>query len=173
MRFLASRALSIGHQAFSQQPLSFTQRATLTTIKPAPARRQTFKKHVSYKPDPQEKPVNPNKNKKIPYKARPLEQPMVPLPAKDPKEVGTYLRYIIKRTPSLQIPVYRKWMSGGNRCIVMIKKVKGDHAKLVKDLSDDLDIKAEDIRLNPVTQHIEIKGDLYAETMKWILKVGF
>ncbi|UZP42058.1 hypothetical protein NXS19_009874 [Fusarium pseudograminearum] len=156
MRFLASRALSIGRQAFSQQPISFTQRATLTTIKTAPARIPTFKKHVSYKPDPQKKPINPNKNKKIPY-----------------KEVGTYLRYIIKRTPSLQIPVYRKWMSGGNRCIVIIKKVKGDHAKLVKDLSDDLDIKAEHIRLNPVTQHIEIKGDLYAETMKWILNVGF
>jgi large subunit ribosomal protein L49 len=98
---------------------------------------------------------------------------MVPPPAKNPKEVGTYLRYIIKRTPSLQVPVYRKWMSGGNRCIVMIKKVKGDYSKLVKDISDDLDIKAEDIRINPVTQHIEIKGDVYTQTVQWVLNAGF
>ncbi|GKT99029.1 mitochondrial large ribosomal subunit l49 [Fusarium langsethiae] len=173
MRFLVSRALSIGRQAFSQQPVSFTQRASLTTVRTAPARTPTFKKHVSYKPDPQDQPSNPSRKNKIPYKARPLEQPMVPPPAKNPKEVGTYLRYIIKRTPSLQVPVYRKWMSGGNRCIVMIKKVKGDYSKLVKDISDDLDIKAEDIRINPVTQHIEIKGDVYAQTVQWVLNAGF
>ncbi|RGP80001.1 mitochondrial large ribosomal subunit l49 [Fusarium longipes] len=173
MRFFTSRALSIGRQAFSQQPVSFTQRASLTTINTVPARPPTFKKHVSYKPNPLERPTNPNRKNKIPYKERPLKQAVVPLPSKVPKEVGTYLRYIIQRTPSSQIPVYRKWMSGGNRCIVIIKKVKGDRPKLVKDLSKDLEIKTDDIRINPVTQHIEIKGDFYAKTVQWVLDTGF
>ncbi|KAL4722698.1 54S ribosomal protein img2, mitochondrial [Fusarium chlamydosporum] len=157
MRFLTSRALSIGRQAFSQQPVAFAQRACLTTVTEVPARPPTFKKHVSYKPDPLQKATNPNKKNKIPYKDRPLKQPMVPLPTQDPGQLGTHLRYIIKRTPSSQLPIYRKWMSGGNRCIVLIKKVKGDRPKLVKDLARDLEIKTDDIRLNPVTQHIEIK----------------
>jgi large subunit ribosomal protein L49 len=173
MRFLTSRALSIGRQAFSQQPVSFTQRASLTTVNTAPARTPTFKKHVSYSPNPLEKPTNPNKKNKIPYKERPLKQAMVPLPTKNPKEVGTHTRYIVKRTPSSQVPVYRKWMSGGNRCIILIKKVKGDRPRLVQHLSRDLEIKADDIRINPVTQHIEIKGDYYAKTMEWVLKSGF
>ncbi|OBS21865.1 hypothetical protein FPOA_08201 [Fusarium poae] len=173
MRSLVSRALSTGRQAFSQQPVSFTQRASITTVRTAPARSPTFKKHVSYKPNPADQPSNPNRKNKIPYQARPLEQPTVPLPSKDRKRIAANLQYIIKRTPYTQLPVYRKWMSGGNRCIVIIKKVKGDQLKMVKDLSEDLQIKAEDIRINPVTQHIEIKGDMYAQTMKWLLDTGF
>ncbi|KAL6913957.1 hypothetical protein FSST1_011717 [Fusarium sambucinum] len=173
MRFSVSQSLSIGRQAFSQQPVSFTQRAFLTTVRTAPARNPTFKKHVSYKPNPGDQPSNPNRKNKIPYQVRPLEQPIVPSPSKDRKRIAAHLQYIINRTPYAQLPVYRKWMSGGNRCIVIIKKVKGDHLKLVKDLSDDLQIKAEDIRINPVTQHIEIKGDFYAQTLKWLLDVGF
>jgi len=169
MHFLTSRALSIGRQALSQQPVSLTQRAALSTVRTAPDRTPTFKKHVSYKPNPLEKATNPNKKNKIPYKDRPLKQPLFTLPHGDPKHIGTYLRYVIKRTPSSQLPVYRKWMSGGNRCIVLIKKVKGDLPKLVKDLLRDLEIKADDIRINPVTQHIEIKVSGYLHLMYYLL----
>jgi large subunit ribosomal protein L49 len=86
-----------------------------------------------------------------------MKQAFVPLPTKKPEEIGATLRYIIRRTPASQLAIYRKWMSGGNRMIVLIKKIDGDRSKLVKDLIRDLQIKPVDIRINPVTQHVEIK----------------
>jgi len=156
MHFLTSRVLSIGRQAIAQKPAIFTQRASYSAA--ATSSTNTFKTHVSYKPNPLRQPVNPNRKNKIPYKDRPLKQPFVPPPvSKNPEKLGATLRYVIRRTPSSQLPVYRKWMSGGNRMIVIIKKIDGDRSKFIQDLARDLEIKPVDIRLNPTTQHVEIK----------------
>ncbi|KAF4449771.1 mitochondrial large ribosomal subunit l49 [Fusarium austroafricanum] len=171
MCFLTSRALSAGRHTLAQRPAIFIQRESYSAA--AAAGTNTFKAHVSYKPNPQTKPVNPNQKNKIPYKDRPLKQPFVPLPSKSAEQLGTMLGYIIRRTPSSQLPVYHKWMSGGNRVIVIIKKIDGDRSKLVQDLARDLEIKPVDIRLNPSTQHVEIKGNVYDKTLEWILKTGF
>lgn len=64
-------------------------------------------------------------------------------------------------------------MSGGNRMIVIIKKIDGDRSKFIQDLARDLEIKPVDIRLNPTTQHVEIKGHVYDKAVEWILKTGF
>ncbi|KAF5017308.1 hypothetical protein F66182_10781 [Fusarium sp. NRRL 66182] len=171
MRFLISQALSLGCRAIAQKPAFLTQRASFATA--ISAGQNTFKTHVSYKPNPLDKPVNPNKKNKIPYKDRPMKQPFTPLPTKTPKQLAADNNYIIRRTPSSQLPVYRKWMSGGNRVIVLVKKVDGNRKKLVGDLAQALEVKREDIRINPTTQHIEIKGDYYNKAMEWLLKTGF
>ncbi|KAF9769080.1 hypothetical protein IL306_013564, partial [Fusarium sp. DS 682] len=156
MNFLTSRVLSVGRQTIAQKPAIFTQRAAYSAV--AAPSTNTFKTHVSYKPNPLRQPVNPNRKNKIPYKDRQLKQPFFPLPStKHPEQLGATLRYVVRRTPSSQLPVYRKWMSGGNRMIVIIKKIDGDRPKFVKDLARDLEIKPVDIRLNPITQHVEIK----------------
>ncbi|KAH7246182.1 hypothetical protein BKA59DRAFT_477406 [Fusarium tricinctum] len=171
MRFLTSRALSVGRQAITPKPATLTPRSPFSSAVSAGA--TTFKTHVSYKPNPLDKPTNPNKKHKIPYKERPMKQAFVPLPTKKPEEIGATLRYIIRRTPASQLAIYRKWMSGGNRMIVLIKKIDGDRSKLVKDLIRDLQIKPVDIRINPVTQHVEIKGDVYDKVIQWVLNTGF
>ncbi|KAF4966287.1 hypothetical protein FSARC_6020 [Fusarium sarcochroum] len=171
MRFLTSRALSVGRQAITQKPVSFTQRAFLGSA--VPAGTNTFRTHVSYKPNPLEKPVNPNKKNKIPYKERPLKQPFTPLPTKTPEQLTKSHNYFIRRTPGSQLPIYRKWMSGGNRVIVIVKKIEGHRTLLVKDLMKALEINKTDIRLNPTTQHVEIKGDHFNKAMEWLLKTGF
>ncbi|KAF5654190.1 mitochondrial large ribosomal subunit l49 [Fusarium heterosporum] len=171
MRFLTSRALSAGLQAIVRKPTTLTPRAPFSSAVSAGA--TTYKTHVSYKPNPLQRPTNPNKKNKIPYKERPMKQPFVPLPTKNPEQLGATLRYIIRRTPASQLAVYRKWMSGGNRTIVIIKKVDGDRSQLVKDLTRDLGIKPVDIRINPTTQHIEVKGDVYDKVIQWVLKTGF
>ncbi|KAF5002674.1 hypothetical protein FGRMN_212 [Fusarium graminum] len=171
MRFLTSRALSAGLQAVIQKPTALTPRAFFSSAVSTGA--TTYKTHVSYKPNPLQRPTNPNKKNKIPYKERPMKQPFVPLPTKNLEQLGATLRYIIRRTPASQLAVYRKWMSGGNRTIVIIKKVDGDRSRLVKDLTRDLEIKPVDIRINPTTQHIEVKGDVYDKVIQWVLKTGF
>lgn len=41
--------------------------------------------------------------------------------------------------------------------MVLIKKVDGDRKKLLEDLVETLGVSKQDIRLNPTTQHIELK----------------
>lgn len=41
--------------------------------------------------------------------------------------------------------------------MVLIKKVDGDRKKLLDDLVETLGVSKQDIRLNPTTQHIELK----------------
>lgn len=158
MRFLLPRALSTGRQALLQKPAfhaSLAQRCSfLPAVQIAPA---SFKTHAGYKPNPSETPVNPNVRNKIHEKKRPIKRPFVPPPTKTEEELTAALPYIIRRTPYAQLPIYRKFMSGGNRCIILIKKIDGDRSKLVEDLTVALELQRKDIRLNPTTQQIEIK----------------
>ncbi|KAG8409822.1 hypothetical protein J3458_018904 [Metarhizium acridum] len=102
----------------------------------------------------------------------PMSRAPTPPPTKSPEELAG-AAYIVRRTPSIQLPVYRRFMSGGNRQVVLIKKVDGDRKKLLEDLVDSLGVSKQDIRLNPTTQHIELKGDYYEKTKSWLLEHGF
>ena len=64
-------------------------------------------------------------------------------------------------------------MSGGTRLIILIKKVDGDRRKMVEDLIAGLQITRDDVRLNPTTQHIELKGDYFEKAKNWLLATGF
>lgn len=77
-------------------------------------------------------------------------------PKKSPDELAG-LAYVIHRTSYIQLPVYRRFMSGGNRQVVLIKQVGGDRRKLLEDLVEGLGIERDNIRINPTTQHVELK----------------
>ncbi|PTB61929.1 hypothetical protein BBK36DRAFT_1130620 [Trichoderma citrinoviride] len=115
---------------------------------------------------------NPNQKAKIPPHLRQLSRAPVPPPTKTPEELVS-LGYIVRRTPSVQLPVYRRWQSGGTRQVVLIKKVDGDRIRLLEELVGDLGIPREDARINPTTQHIELKGDHFDKARGWLLARGF
>ncbi|KAK8922578.1 hypothetical protein H634G_00684 [Metarhizium anisopliae BRIP 53293] len=102
----------------------------------------------------------------------PMSRAPTPPPTKSPEDLAG-ASYIVRRTPSIQLPVYRRFASGGNRQVVLIKKVDGDRKKLLDDLVETLGVSKQDIRLNPTTQHIELKGDYYEKTKSWLLERGF
>jgi len=96
----------------------------------------------------------------------------VPPPTKTPDELAS-LGYIVNRTPSFQLPVYRRWLSGGTRQVVLIKKINGDRRRMLKDLIDNLTFPQENVRINPTTKHIELKGDYFDMAKSWLLGRGF
>lgn len=159
MRSLFSLAQFQGRQSLVQTAslrTSLTQRCSLLPIVQT-ATAATFKVPANYKPNPAEALVPPRGKKQIPEKNRILKRPFDPLPTKTEAEIIATLPYIVRRTPFSQLPIYRKFMSGGNRCIILVKKIDGDRAKLLSDLTTALSLDSKDIRLNPVTQHIEMK----------------
>ncbi|KZZ92507.1 Ribosomal protein L49/IMG2 [Moelleriella libera RCEF 2490] len=96
-----------------------------------------------------------------------------PPPTRTTSEQLAQSPYIVRRTPSLQLPVYKRVMSGGNRVVVLVKKVDGDRKRLLEDLAQSLSIGKESIRINPTTQHLELKGDYYERVRSWLLEQGF
>ncbi|KAL6898999.1 mitochondrial large subunit ribosomal domain-containing protein [Trichoderma evansii] len=127
---------------------------------------------ISTKPSPISARQNPNQKLKIAPHLRQLSRAPVPPPTKTPEELVS-LGYIVRRTPSVQLPVYRRWMSGGTRQVVLIKKIDGDRRRLLEDLVGSLGIAREDVRINPTTQHIELKGDHFDRARGWLLDRGF
>ncbi|KAL7960681.1 hypothetical protein V8C34DRAFT_276247 [Trichoderma compactum] len=124
---------------------------------------------ISTKPSSRQ---NTNQKLKIPPHLRQLSRAPVPPPTKTPEELVS-LGYIVRRTPSVQLPIYRRWQSGGTRQVVLIKKVDGDRVRLVEDLVGGLGVAREDVRINPTTQHIELKGDYFDKARGWLLERGF
>lgn len=57
--------------------------------------------------------------------------------------------------------------------MVLIKKVDGDRVRLLEDLVGGLGVAREDVRINPTTQHIELKGDYFDKAKGWLLERGF
>ncbi len=65
--------------------------------------------------------------------------------------------YLVQRTSSIQLPVYRKLKSGSTREVILIKKVHGDRRKLVEDIKASFAVAGDKIRINPTTQHVELQ----------------
>lgn len=91
--------------------------------------------------------------------------PLTPPPSKSEQELLS-LGYIVRRTPSVELPIYKKTMSGGTKHVVLIKKVHGDKRKFLAELSEALSLDSGSIRINPTTQHIELKVWPY---IAWLL----
>ncbi|CAM1504060.1 Fc.00g016510.m01.CDS01 [Cosmosporella sp. VM-42] len=173
MRPFIPRALSAGRQAALCSPASQTTLAQRFSLLPTiQAASASFKAHAGYKLNPSERPINPNSKNKIPDRSRQIKRPFVPLPTKTDEELAT-MPYVVRRTPYSQLPIYRRWMSGGNRMLILIKKVEGDRRRLVDELAEELQLDKADIRLNPTTQHIEIKGNQFEKALDWLLAKGF
>ncbi|KAL7805814.1 mitochondrial large subunit ribosomal protein domain-containing protein [Trichoderma aethiopicum] len=171
MSYLIPRALPLRSaitRPLFQSPLTSSSR---TIFRPAtPAASFSSTKPSSASASPRQK--NPNQKAKVPPHLRQLSRAPVPPPTKTPEELVS-LGYIVRRTPSVQLPVYRRWQSGGTRQVVVIKKVDGDRIRLLEDLVGGIGIAREDARVNPTTQHIELKGDHFDKARGWLLERGF
>ncbi|KOS17809.1 54S ribosomal protein img2 [Escovopsis weberi] len=94
-----------------------------------------------------------------------------PLPTEE--QLGSELSYVVKRTVSQGLPVYRKWKAGHTREIILVKKVEGNRSRLVEDLIGGLGVAGDRIRVNPTTQHVELQGEFFDKTKDWLLQKGF
>ncbi|KAM3434412.1 hypothetical protein MY1884_000122 [Beauveria asiatica] len=81
--------------------------------------------------------------------------------------------YLVRRTASFQLPVYRKLKSGKTREVIVIKKLYGDRFQLLEDIKASLGVPPDRIRLNPTTQQIELQGDYYRKAKDWLVDNGF
>lgn len=142
-RTLPLRSAALCRPAFQTQITSVVSRTASISTKPS-------------SPSPASPRQNPNQKLKIPPQLRQLSRASVPPPTKTPEELVS-LGYLVRRTPSVQLPVYRRWQSGGTRQVVLIKKVDGDRRRLLEDIVEGLGVAREDVRINPTTQHVELK----------------
>ncbi|KAH8130717.1 hypothetical protein ACSS6W_002794 [Trichoderma asperelloides] len=163
-RALPLRSLGLYRPSVHTQIKSLASRHTFTSTSQAAS--------ISTKPSSISARQNPNQKLKIAPHLRQLSRAPVPPPTKTPEELVS-LGYIVRRTPSVQLPVYRRWLSGGTRQVVLIKKIDGDRRRLLEDLVGSLGIAREDVRINPTTQHIELKGDHFDRARGWLLDRGF
>ncbi|KAL6815781.1 hypothetical protein GGI42DRAFT_116465 [Trichoderma sp. SZMC 28013] len=166
MSYLMPRALPL-RSAGLYRPAVQTQISTFASRSAFLSTNQAAS--ISTKPSSR---TNPNQKLKIPPHLRQLSRAPVPPPTKTPEELVS-LGYIVRRTPSVQLPIYRRWQSGGTRQVVLIKKVDGDRVRLLEDLVGGLGVAREDVRINPTTQHIELKGDYFDKARGWLLERGF
>lgn len=67
------------------------------------------------------------------------------------------LPYLVSRTPSNNLPIYQDCKRGGNFKVTHLKKVAGNAQVLKSGLAAELSLKPDQIRVNPVTGHIEIR----------------
>lgn len=127
----------------------------LSCLRLTPIAQQTAS--ISYRPNPlapKDKPQTASS--KIPPASRPLSRDAVPPPTLTTEALNS-MPYVVRRTAFAQLPVYRKWMSGGTRQIILIKKVNGDKSVLVNELTEKFGVKEDNIRINPTTGHVELK----------------
>lgn len=128
---------------FSLLPRSFTA-IRLRTVQTA---------SIAYQAYPQQ-PFN--KPPRTPAEWRPLARDPIPPRTKTQAEIEE-MEYLVPRTPYAQLPLYRKWKGGGTLEVVILKRVQGDKKKVVNELVQSLNLDKEEIRINPVTKHIELK----------------
>ncbi|KAL1837631.1 hypothetical protein VTK73DRAFT_4638 [Phialemonium thermophilum] len=81
--------------------------------------------------------------------------------------------YVVYRTPSQNLPVYEEHKRGGTLKRTVIRKVEGDSRALKTDLMRDLSLSDDQIRVNPVTRHIEILGHRKSAIASYLEKQGF
>ncbi|KAK1767377.1 mitochondrial large subunit ribosomal protein-domain-containing protein [Phialemonium atrogriseum] len=81
--------------------------------------------------------------------------------------------YFVSRTPSKNLPVYQDAKRGGNLKMTYLKKVEGDAQALKQNLAEQLSLRPDQIRLNPVTGHIQISGHFKDKVATYLTEQGF
>ncbi|BFZ59119.1 54S ribosomal protein img2, mitochondrial [Saitoella coloradoensis] len=101
--------------------------------------------------------------------------PVVPTPEPVPESEVKLVQYpyYVRRTASNQIPVYSDYKRGGNLLQTLIRKIEGDHQALLAEVQEKFNIDKKDIKINPVTKHIVIKGHYTGAIKAWLQRKGF
>ncbi|CCU75797.1 unnamed protein product [Blumeria hordei] len=76
--------------------------------------------------------------------------------------------YLVRRTPSKQLPIYHVTKNGGNKKLTKIGKVEGDTAALTTELRAVFALDEKECRINPLTGHVLVKGHRKSEIIKFL-----
>ncbi|KAG6074508.1 hypothetical protein E4U30_003312 [Claviceps sp. LM220 group G6] len=104
----------------------------------------------------------------------PASQYITPPATKTPEEQASG-PWLMRRTPSGQMPIYKQFKKGKEYRFVLVKKVEGDVSKFVEDLAEGTGIPRDEIAVIPKNQFVEIKGgdDRFVQIRNWLLEQGF
>jgi large subunit ribosomal protein L49 len=67
-------------------------------------------------------------------------------------------KYHVSRSSNKNLPIYTDYKRGGNLHLTTIRKITGDLSQLRDELRVYLNKKNEDVKINPLTQHVVVKG---------------
>ncbi|KAF6807792.1 mitochondrial large ribosomal subunit l49 [Colletotrichum musicola] len=77
--------------------------------------------------------------------------------------------YSIGLTVSNSYPVYNTCKAAGSTKITVVKKVEGDARGLVSDLVRGLKFPQEEVKINPRTKHVVVKGHHGEKIKQWLI----
>ncbi|OHF02002.1 hypothetical protein CORC01_02581 [Colletotrichum orchidophilum] len=76
--------------------------------------------------------------------------------------------YLISPTPSNHFPVYARTKAAGSSKFTIIKKIEGNKKAFAQDLAREAGFAEDDIKLNPVTGQVQIKGFHVEKVKEWL-----
>ncbi|KAL5601497.1 hypothetical protein BROUX41_002525 [Berkeleyomyces rouxiae] len=96
------------------------------------------------------------------------------LAAKEPTtDRSTQKTYTVLRTASKNLPVYLNQQRSSKAYTTIIRRIEGSPQDLKKDLQQALELSNDDVKINPVTNHIHIKGHHMAKVKSFCANQGF
>ncbi|KAH8777628.1 mitochondrial large subunit ribosomal protein-domain-containing protein [Diaporthe sp. PMI_573] len=99
--------------------------------------------------------------------------PSSPVPSTAAPTRQKQLSYLVERTPSKNLSVYNDARAGGTKKQTVVKKIVGDARALRDELVEELRFPRDDVKINPVTGHIKIKGFHAEKVHNWLEARGF
>ena len=79
-------------------------------------------------------------------------------PATQPQMPLSPPTYHVARSASKNLPIYTDYKRGGNLRLTTVRKITGDLHALREELRAWLAKKDDDVKVNPLTQHVVVKG---------------
>ncbi|KAK7701530.1 54S ribosomal protein img2, mitochondrial [Diaporthe eres] len=106
------------------------------------------------------------------------QTPPTPSPSSPASSTATspqrkQLTYLVERTPSKHLSVYNDARAGGTKKQTVVKKIVGDARALRDEIVEELQFPRDDVKINPITGHIKIKGFHADKVQKWLEARGF
>lgn len=107
---------------------------------------------------------HPTKERHYPTRRLSHSQPALPKLIPDPvtprpeTESAPNLPYFVSRSSMNNLPIYLLRKRGGNLKVTRIKNIDGDRMILKGELCRELGVKKDDVAINSVTGHINVKG---------------
>ncbi|KAG6353379.1 hypothetical protein INS49_007459 [Diaporthe citri] len=106
------------------------------------------------------------------------QTPSTPPPSSPASSTATppqrkQLTYLVERTPTKNLSVYNDARAGGTKKQTVVKKIVGDARALRDEIVEELQFPRDDVKINPVTGHVKIKGFHADKVQKWLEARGF
>ncbi|KAL2753224.1 hypothetical protein ACRALDRAFT_212689 [Sodiomyces alcalophilus JCM 7366] len=77
--------------------------------------------------------------------------------------------YLINLSASNNYPVYPRTKSAGQSRFTLIKHVEGDKRAFIQDLCEGTGLSRDDVVLQPITGHVQVKGLHVDRLKKWLV----